>query len=116
MAMSDRLLAAWYKGHPALVLLRPLEWLYRRVVTGKRERFLAGEGEIYQLTKNGVVDLKTDAIYYFDVDVFGGQGERCAQYLARAGYDVAITARILQEEGAIDGVVRRCLAVPGLAA
>lgn len=48
MAMSDRLLAAWYAGHPALTLLQPLEWLYRRVVTRKRERFLAGEGEIYQ--------------------------------------------------------------------
>ncbi|MBX8623457.1 tetraacyldisaccharide 4'-kinase [Pseudomonas glycinae] len=48
MAMSDRLLAAWYHGHPALTLLRPLEWLYRRVVAGKRQRFLDGEGEIYQ--------------------------------------------------------------------
>ncbi|WP_426202950.1 tetraacyldisaccharide 4'-kinase [Pseudomonas sp. TWP3-1] len=48
MAMSDRLLAAWYQGHPALTLLRPLEWLYRRVVVGKRQRFLDGEGEIYQ--------------------------------------------------------------------
>ena len=27
MAMSDRLLAAWYQGHPALKLLQPLEWL-----------------------------------------------------------------------------------------
>jgi tetraacyldisaccharide 4'-kinase len=48
MAMSDRLLAAWYDGHPALKLLQPLEWLYRRVVMNKRKRFLAGEGEIYQ--------------------------------------------------------------------
>lgn len=48
MAMSDRLLAAWYQGHPALTLLRPLEWLYRHVVAGKRQRFLDGEGEIYQ--------------------------------------------------------------------
>ena len=48
MAMSDRLLAAWYRGHPALKLLQPLEWLYRRVVNNKRKRFLAGEGEIYQ--------------------------------------------------------------------
>ena len=48
MAMSDRLLAAWYAGHPALKLLQPLEWLYRRVVTAKRARFLAGEGDIYQ--------------------------------------------------------------------
>ncbi len=48
MAMSDRLLKAWYEGHPALVLLRPLESLYRRVVQRTRARFLAGEGEIYQ--------------------------------------------------------------------
>ena len=48
MAMSDRLLKAWYEGHPALALLRPLESLYRRVVQRKRARFVAGEGEIYQ--------------------------------------------------------------------
>ncbi|WP_236492214.1 tetraacyldisaccharide 4'-kinase, partial [Pseudomonas sp. PA-5-4A] len=48
MAMSDRLLKAWYEGHPALVLLRPLESMYRHVVQRKRARFLAGEGEIYQ--------------------------------------------------------------------
>lgn len=48
MAISDRLLAAWYTGHPALALLRPLESLYRRVVQAKRARFLAGEGEIYR--------------------------------------------------------------------
>ena len=29
MAFADRLLQAWYAGHPALVLLRPLEALYR---------------------------------------------------------------------------------------
>ncbi|MDE1166389.1 MAG: tetraacyldisaccharide 4'-kinase [Pseudomonas sp.] len=48
MAFSDRLLNAWYQGHPALALLRPLETLYRRVVQRKRERFLAGEGSIYR--------------------------------------------------------------------
>lgn len=48
MAMSDRLLKAWYEGHPALTLLRPLESLYRRIVARKRARFVAGEGEIYQ--------------------------------------------------------------------
>jgi len=48
MAMTDRLLKAWYEGHPALTLLQPLESLYRRVVQRKRARFLAGEGEIYQ--------------------------------------------------------------------
>ncbi|WP_295474460.1 tetraacyldisaccharide 4'-kinase [uncultured Pseudomonas sp.] len=48
MALTDRLLAAWYQGHPALTLLRPLECLYRRVVERKRARFLAGEGSIYR--------------------------------------------------------------------
>lgn len=48
MALSDRLLKAWYDGHPALKLLQPLEALYRLVVKRKRERFLAGEGTIYQ--------------------------------------------------------------------
>ena len=48
MSAADRLLQAWYRGHPALTLLRPLEWLYRRVVQGKRARFLAGEGDIYR--------------------------------------------------------------------
>ncbi len=48
MSMADRITAAWYAGHPALVLLRPLEWLYRAVVQRKRARFLAGEGEIYR--------------------------------------------------------------------
>jgi tetraacyldisaccharide 4'-kinase len=48
MSLSARLTAAWYAGHPALGLLRPLEWLYRTVVQRKRARFLAGEGEIYR--------------------------------------------------------------------
>ncbi|WP_024690487.1 tetraacyldisaccharide 4'-kinase [Pseudomonas tremae] len=48
MAFTDRLLDAWYKGHPALMLLRPLESLYRRVVDSKRARFVAGEGDIYR--------------------------------------------------------------------
>ncbi|MDO9616142.1 MAG: tetraacyldisaccharide 4'-kinase [Pseudomonas sp.] len=48
MSLSARLTAAWYAGHPALGLLRPLEWLYRMVVQRKRSRFLAGEGEIYR--------------------------------------------------------------------
>ncbi|MHC6224699.1 tetraacyldisaccharide 4'-kinase [Pseudomonas sp. X10] len=47
MALADRLLAAWYAGHPALVLLRPLEALYRRVVQRKRARFLNGESASY---------------------------------------------------------------------
>jgi tetraacyldisaccharide 4'-kinase len=48
MALTDRLLDAWYTGHPALALLRPLECLYRRVVNRKRARFLAGQGGIYK--------------------------------------------------------------------
>ena len=48
MAMSDRLLHAWYAGHPLLKLLSPLECLYRCVVERKRARFVAGEGDIYR--------------------------------------------------------------------
>jgi tetraacyldisaccharide 4'-kinase len=48
MSLSARITAAWYTGHPALGLLRPLEWLYRAVVQRKRARFLAGEGDIYR--------------------------------------------------------------------
>ena len=48
MAFADRLLNAWYRGHPALALLRPLETLYRRVVQRKRAAFLAGAGDIYR--------------------------------------------------------------------
>ncbi|WP_153773498.1 tetraacyldisaccharide 4'-kinase [Pseudomonas sp. MNR3A] len=48
MAFTDRLLAAWYQGHPALGLLRPFEALYRRVVTRKRARFLSGESASYR--------------------------------------------------------------------
>lgn len=48
MALTDRLLDAWYKGHPALTLLRPLECLYRRVVNRKRARFLSGQGGSYK--------------------------------------------------------------------
>ena len=48
MSLAERLTAAWYAGHPALGLLRPLEWLYRAVVQRKRRRFLAGLGEIYR--------------------------------------------------------------------
>jgi len=38
------LLSAWYQGHPALHLLRPLEGLYRAAVKHRRQRFLVGEG------------------------------------------------------------------------
>lgn len=48
MSLAERITAAWYTGHPALSLLRPLEWLYRAVVQRKRARFLAGEGTIYR--------------------------------------------------------------------
>ncbi|AIR91584.1 tetraacyldisaccharide 4'-kinase [Pseudomonas cremoricolorata] len=42
MAFSDRILHAWYAGHPALALLRPLEALYRRVVNARRDAFVSG--------------------------------------------------------------------------
>lgn len=48
MSASNRLLEAWYRGHPALVLLRPLEWLYRRVVRHRRQRFLLGRSNSYR--------------------------------------------------------------------
>ena len=48
MSLSDRLLQAWYSGHPLLVLLRPLEWLYRWVVGRRRKAFVAGQGQIYR--------------------------------------------------------------------
>ena len=48
MSLAERITAAWYTGHPALSLLRPLERLYRAVVQRKRARFLAGEGAIYR--------------------------------------------------------------------
>ncbi len=48
MPFADGLLDAWYAGHPALALLRPLEALYRRVVTRKRARFLSGESASYR--------------------------------------------------------------------
>jgi len=46
--LADRLLDAWYRGHPALALLRPLEALYRRVVRSKREAYLDGRRERYR--------------------------------------------------------------------
>ncbi|WP_371366206.1 tetraacyldisaccharide 4'-kinase [Pseudomonas sp. QL9] len=48
MAFSDRLLQAWYQGHPALGLLRPLEALYRRVAQRKRDAYLEGRSESYR--------------------------------------------------------------------
>ncbi|MDF3932019.1 tetraacyldisaccharide 4'-kinase [Pseudomonas citronellolis] len=48
MAFSDRLLQAWYQGHPALGLLRPLEALYRRVALRKRTDYLQGRREAYR--------------------------------------------------------------------
>ena len=48
MSLSERLLQAWYSGHPLLVLLRPLEWLYRWVVGRRRQAFVDGRGDIYR--------------------------------------------------------------------
>ena len=48
MGLAERLVNAWYQGHPALLLLRPLEWLYRSVVQRKRQRFLAGQSPSYR--------------------------------------------------------------------
>lgn len=48
MSLADRLLAAWYRGHPALAALRPLEALYRRVVEGKRQAYLQGRRSAFR--------------------------------------------------------------------
>jgi len=48
MSFADRLQRAWYEGHPALVLLTPLEALYRRVVIAKRRRFVSGAIDRYE--------------------------------------------------------------------
>ena len=48
MSWAERLVNAWYQGHPALCLLRPLEWLYRAVVRRKRRRFVAGLSPSYR--------------------------------------------------------------------
>lgn len=48
---------------------------------------------------------------YFDVDVFGGQGERCAQYLAR-GRQVAIAGRLRWREWETqDGQKRQAVSI-----
>jgi single-strand DNA-binding protein len=48
---------------------------------------------------------------YFDVDVFGGQGERCAQWLAR-GRQVAISGRLRWREWeAQDGQKRQAVSI-----
>lgn len=48
MRLAERLLAAWYRGHPALFLLWPLEWLYRRVAQRRRQAFLDGSRPAYR--------------------------------------------------------------------
>jgi single-strand DNA-binding protein len=48
---------------------------------------------------------------YFDVDVFGGQGERCAQYLSR-GRQVAVSGRLRWREWeAQDGQKRQAVSI-----
>lgn len=48
MKLADKLVKAWYEGHAGLVLLWPLEWLFRAVVRRKRARFLAGKLDSYR--------------------------------------------------------------------
>lgn len=48
MSLGERLVRAWYQGHPALGLLAPLEVLYRQVARRKRQRFLVGQGSIHR--------------------------------------------------------------------
>ncbi|MDY7218000.1 tetraacyldisaccharide 4'-kinase [Denitrificimonas sp. JX-1] len=42
MKLSERLLQAWYQGHPVLAVLWPLEQLYRFIVQRKRKQFVQG--------------------------------------------------------------------------
>lgn len=89
MSLSDRLLEAWYEGHPALVLLRPLEWLYKCIVTGKRRRFLRGEGSIYR--------APVPVIVVGNITV-GGTGKTplivwLAEYCHRQGLKVGVLSR-----------------------
>ena len=52
-----------------------------------------------------------DKANYFDVDVFGGQGERCAQYLAR-GRQVAVSGRLRWREWETqDGQKRQAVSI-----
>ena len=54
-----------------------------------------------------------DRANYFDVDVFGAQGERCAQYLAR-GRQVAVEGRLRWREWqAQDGSKRQAVSIVG---
>ncbi len=48
MKFSERILQAWYHGHPALWLVWPLEQLYRVIVQRKRARFVRGDSDIYR--------------------------------------------------------------------
>lgn len=53
----------------------------------------------------------TDKANYFDVDVFGGQGERCAQWLSR-GRQVAVEGRLRWREWeTADGLKRSTVLV-----
>lgn len=52
-----------------------------------------------------------DKANYFDVDVFGGQGERCAQWLSR-GRQVAVSGRLRWREWeAQDGQKRQAVSI-----
>ena len=52
-----------------------------------------------------------DKANYFDVDVFGGQGERCAQYLDR-GRQVAVSGRLRWREWETqDGQKRQAVSI-----
>ena len=65
MKLADRLLKAWYEGHPALVVLRPLEKLYRYIAQNKRARFL---------TENVAYRAKVPVIVVGNITV-GGTGK-----------------------------------------
>ncbi len=47
-AWQQRLLDAWYRGAPALCLLRPLSLLYRRIARQRRHNYLSAPERIWQ--------------------------------------------------------------------
>tara|TARA_Y100000780_G_scaffold53203_1_gene45479 strand:+ start:840 stop:1868 length:1029 start_codon:yes stop_codon:yes gene_type:complete len=47
-SLEQRLLRAWYGQARWLTLLRPLSWLYRRVVVRRRQQYLSGERTQWQ--------------------------------------------------------------------
>ena len=66
---------------------------------------------VNERTKDQTTGEWSDRPNYFDVDVFGGQGERCAQWLSR-GRQVAIEGRLRWREWETqDGQKRQAVSI-----